>query len=89
MLESQTQTTAEAKTGGEERMPRESSELSLLIDVHALSALLNCSARHIWRMADAGKMPRPYKIGALCRWDRAVIKDWISKGCPSCRKVAR
>ena len=69
-------------TGGRERTP---GEKSLLIDVHAMSVLLNCSTRHIWRLADAGKMPRPYKIGALCRWDRAMIAQWIADGCPSCR----
>ena len=78
--------TVGANTDGEEQMPRVSSELSLLINVHDVAALLKCSARHIWRLADAGKMPRPYKIGALRRWDRAVIKDWISEGCPNCRR---
>lgn len=88
-MQSQTQATAEATAGGRDRKPGESSEQSLLVDVHAVSVLLGCSARHIWRMADAGKMPRPYKIGALCRWDRAVIEQWVVDGCPSCRKAAR
>jgi predicted DNA-binding transcriptional regulator AlpA len=73
---------AERSTGGAERTHPE----SLLIDLRDLAALLKCSARHVWRLADAGKMPRPYKIGALCRWDRAGIEQWVSDGCPSCRR---
>lgn len=88
MIESKN-VTAETTNDGGNREPREATELSLLIDVHDVAALLKCSARHIWRMADAGKMPRPHKIGALCRWDRAVIEQWVADGCPSCRKAAR
>jgi hypothetical protein len=47
--------TGGTNTGGVARTPRESSELSLLIDVHSVAALLTCSARHVWRLADAGK----------------------------------
>ncbi len=79
--------TAKANTGGVDRTPRESSELSLLIDVHDVASMLKCSARHVWRLADSGRMPRPYKIGALRRWDRATIERWVSEGCPSCRKA--
>jgi len=82
-----TNATVEANTGGGERMPRESSQLSLLIDVHDVAAMLKCSPRHVWRLADAGKMPRPYKIGALCRWDRATVERWVAEGCPACRKA--
>ncbi len=74
--------TAGAQAGGQGRMP---GEASLLIDVHQVAALLRCSARHIWRLSDAGKMPRPHKIGALCRWDRSVIQQWVGDGCPRCR----
>jgi predicted DNA-binding transcriptional regulator AlpA len=62
-----------------------------LLDVRAVAALLDCSPRHIYRMADAGQMPRPVRIGALVRWRRTTgdpttgIEDWITAGCPSCR----
>jgi predicted DNA-binding transcriptional regulator AlpA len=32
-------------------------------------------------MADSGKMPRPVKLGALVRWPKQEITDWISGGC--------
>lgn len=82
MLQGCTHRTPE-QIGGGERAPHES---SLLMDVHDVAALLKCSARHVWRLSDAGKMPRPYKIGALCRWDRSAIKQWIADGCKPCRK---
>jgi predicted DNA-binding transcriptional regulator AlpA len=80
--------TASSNTGGVDRTPRESSELSLLIDVHDVAAMLKCSARHVWRLSDSGRITRPYKIGALCRWDRATIERWINDGCQSVRKGA-
>ena len=83
MLETRKTVNAGAKTGDVERTPRAS---SLLVGVNDVAAMLQCSPRHVWRLADSGRMPRPYKIGALCRWDRAVIERWVSDGCPSCRR---
>ncbi len=80
-----TEATAGANTGGGEGTPR---ELSLLIDVQDVAALLKCSARHVYRLADAGRMPRPVKLGALVRWSRASIESWIS-GLPKCRQGGR
>ena len=57
-----------------------------MLDVEGVAALLNCSTRHIYRLADSGRMPRPLKLGALCRWSRAAVEDWIGRGCPPCRK---
>jgi len=80
------QNAAGVRNVGGDRTPREP---SLLINVLDVAAMLQCSARHIYRLADAGRMPRPYKIGALCRWDRAAIEKWIEAGCPSCRAGGR
>ena len=82
MLQDLVSATAGANTGGGERTPGES---SLLIDVNDVAGLLKCSARQVWRMSDSGRMPRPHKIGALCRWDRAAIERWVAEGCPNCR----
>ena len=76
--------TAGANTGGRDGTPGES---SLLVDVNDLAAMLKCSTRHVWRLADGGRMPRPYAIGALRRWDRSAIAEWVRSGCPSCRKA--
>lgn len=58
-----------------------------LIDVRAMSRLLSCSTRHVCRLADGGRMPRPLKLGALLRWRRAEVEAWIEAGCPATRKA--
>jgi excisionase family DNA binding protein len=58
-----------------------------LIDVRAVAALLGCSTRHIYRLTDAGRMPTPVRLGALIRWRRAEIEEWIATGCPSTRRA--
>ncbi len=59
------------------------SPAAALLDVKAVAALLDCSPRHVCRLADAGKMPPPLRIGALARWPRRTIEDWIEAGCPA------
>ncbi len=55
-----------------------------LLDVRAVAALLGgCSVRHVYRLADAGRMPRPIKLGTLARWRRHELDAWIDRGCPS------
>lgn len=57
-----------------------------LLDVVAVGRLLNCSARHVLRMADRGKLPPAVKFGKLTRWPRRAIESWIADGCRPCRK---
>ncbi len=77
-------TTATATTGeviaGPDRARGEQ-----LLDVQSLAAMLGCSPRHCYRLADGGRMPRPLKLGALVRWRTAEIREWIAAGCPSVR----
>ena len=56
-----------------------------LLDVNAVARFLSCSARHVYRLADSGRMPRPEKLGALVRWDRIELEKWLADGCPECR----
>lgn len=56
-----------------------------LLDVRQVAGLLGCSARTVYRLADTGRMPRPVKLGALVRWRKFEVEDWIAAGCPSCR----
>ena len=53
-----------------------------LIAVEKVAELLACSPRHVYRLADAGRLPRPRKIGSLVRWPVAEIRKWIEDGCP-------
>jgi predicted DNA-binding transcriptional regulator AlpA len=60
-----------------------------LLDVVGVASLLGVSARHIYRLADGGRMPRPLKLGGANRWDRAVLLSWIADGCPRCDRGAK
>jgi len=54
-----------------------------LLGVRAVAAMLGgCSTRHVFRLADAGRMPKPVKLGSLVRWRRAELEAWIGAGCP-------
>ncbi len=56
-----------------------------LIPVREVAGMATCSPRHVYRMSDAGLMPKPIKLGSLVRWRRAEILAWIADGCPSLR----
>ena len=60
-----------------------------LLDVRGVAALLDCSPRHVDRLADAGRMPAPRRLGSLVRWSRRELLDWIAGGCQPCRTAGR
>ena len=64
-------------------------ELPAMLAVDDVAGLLACSARHVYRLADLGRMPRPVKLGALVRWSRAAVLAWVEQGCPSCRGAVK
>lgn len=58
-------------------------EAAALLDVRAVAVLLGCSPRHVYRLADAGRMPPPVRLGALVRWRRQDLDQWLAAGCPA------
>jgi excisionase family DNA binding protein len=70
-------------------LPPDPAASPALLDVQQVADLLNCSTRHVYRLADAGRMPQPVRLGALVRWPRHAIEDWIAAGCKPCRTVGR
>ena len=59
-----------------------------LLDVKAVALLLGgCSPRHVYRLADAGQMPRPIRLGSLVRWRRAELMSWLEGGCQPFRSA--
>ena len=56
-------------------------------DVRAVAEKLDCSPRHVYRLADAGCMPSPLRLASLVRLDLEEIDRWIADGCPSVRQV--
>ena len=61
-------------------------QTSALIHVEQLAEILGCSSRHVRRLSDSHRIPRPIKLGSLTRWTRVEIDNWINSGCPDCRK---
>jgi len=53
-----------------------------MYDAEQLAELLNCSSRHVRRMALTGRMPKGVKFGLLRRWPRKQINEWLNAGCP-------
>jgi predicted DNA-binding transcriptional regulator AlpA len=62
---------------------------ALLLDVNAVGALLACSPRTVFRLADCGLMPRGVKLGALRRWNRSEIEAFIAAGCKPSRTLKK
>jgi excisionase family DNA binding protein len=63
--------------------------LSALLDVRAVAALLDCSTRHVYRLADAARLPAPVHLGALVRWRRRDLLEWLADGCRPLRQTGR
>jgi excisionase family DNA binding protein len=68
------------RTDGRESGP---GVLPAMLTIDQVARLLNCSTRTVYRLNDAGKMPRPLRLGALVRWNRSEIEQWIADGCPA------
>ena len=64
-------------------------DYAALLDVRAVAQLLDCSPRHVYRLADTGRMPAPVHIGALVRWRRADLDAWLADGCRPVRRSGR
>ena len=60
-----------------------------MLTVHDVARVLNCSVRTVYRLCDRGRMPRPVKLGALVRWPRDVVDQWVADGCPDQQKGGR
>ena len=68
------------------RLPPTEIEASQLIDIKSLALMLKVSEKTVRRWRDAGKIPRPVKLGRTLRWRLCLIVAWIDAGCPSARQ---
>ena len=62
-------------------------QMSGTLDVNAVAELLGCSSRHVRRLADSYRMPRPVHLGRLVRWRKTDVEQWLDARCPSCRPL--
>jgi predicted DNA-binding transcriptional regulator AlpA len=60
-----------------------------MLSVKDLAKRWGCSERHVRRMADAGRCPRPIRFGSLLKWPVAFIEQWESTGCPNLRNASK
>lgn len=54
-----------------------------MLNVQQVAEILGCSPRHVYRLADSGKMPKPVRVGTLVRWSFDDLAAWINEGCPA------
>lgn len=64
---------------------------SELIDIRTVASDVfgGCSIRHVRRLADAGKMPAPVRLGALIRFRKSELEHWIADGCRPVRAAGK
>ena len=58
-------------------------------DCKAVGKVLGMSWRTVIRLADSGKIPPGYKLGALRRWDLAEIDAFIASGCKPPKAITK
>jgi excisionase family DNA binding protein len=54
----------------------------LLLDESQAAALLSLSPRKLWELAARGSI-KSVKIGALKRYRRIDLEEWVASGCPT------
>ena len=52
----------------------------LTLGVNQVAQLLGLSKRTIYRLLDAGKIPKPIQLGGAVRWRRTDIELFIEAG---------
>lgn len=56
--------------------------MARMITQDELAGLLNVSRRTIIRMRQCGRIPKETAICRKVQWDRVIIDEWITAGCP-------
>jgi excisionase family DNA binding protein len=52
-----------------------------LLDFPEAAAMLAISTRHLRRLADSGRGPRPVRLGKAVRFRLADIEEFVANGC--------
>ncbi|MEX0701307.1 MAG: helix-turn-helix domain-containing protein [Planctomycetales bacterium] len=53
-----------------------------LITAKQFARMLSATTRTLRRWLDAGKLPRPVRIGRSLRWRLDEVREWIEAECP-------
>jgi predicted DNA-binding transcriptional regulator AlpA len=62
---------------------------SQLISAKVLAKMLSLSARTVWRLRSAGKLPKPVCVGASIRWRLSDISLFLECDCDITKYHAR
>ena len=54
-----------------------------LLSAKELAGKLLLSARTVWRLRSAGRLPKPVQVGGSIRWRLSDINQWVELGCPA------
>jgi len=83
--------TQEARKSSPAASPATLSALPAFLTASDVAAVLRCSMRTVYRLADTGRIPSACHFGGLIRWNAAAFEAWIASGSPSCRqgKISR
>lgn len=54
----------------------------MLIDANEAARMCGMSRSAWYKLVSTGKAPRSMKLGALARWRRNELEDWVTAGCP-------
>ena len=57
-------------------------ELPLLLTVKQVADALSVSERHVHKLNNSGRLPRPVRLGRSVRWRREELESWVEAGSP-------
>ena len=57
-------------------------QLPAMMTTREMADFLAASTQHVRNLVQAGRIPKPKRLGGAVRWVRAEIESWIADGCP-------
>jgi len=55
----------------------------IALSADEVAEALGISRAHVWKLASAGRLPRPVRLGRAVRWARKDLEEWLAAGAPS------
>ena len=79
----------DTETNANDVTPAANTQTQIFLTADDLAAILKCSGRTVYRLADTGKIPQPCRFGGLIRWNAVTFNSWVAQGCLSCKPARR
>lgn len=55
----------------------------IALSADEVAEALGISRAHVWKLASAGRLPKPIRLGRAVRWSRKDLEEWLAAGAPS------